>query len=152
MTAKDYFKNPDLYGWDIDKKLINIAKQNIEKTKLKNLDALLNQDYEKYDLVIGNPPYFEFSPPKEIKEKFKEVVNGRVNIFSLFIYQGIKWLKEEGYVSKTAYTRAHKYLSYLYKQGKFLRTGSIQDRTYIKVCEYKPNPKQERKLWRDLLR
>jgi|GEM_PF-74351 len=99
ITAKDYFKNPDLYGWDIDKKLVNITKENIPGTKLKNLDALLNQDYDKFDFVIGNPPYFEFSPSEEIREKFKEIINGRVNIFGLFIYQGIKWLKEGGYLA-----------------------------------------------------
>jgi len=99
ITAKNYFRNPDLHGWDIDKKLVDTAKRNISEAKLKNLDALLNQDYNEYDFVIGNPPYFEFSPPEKIREKFKEVVNGRINIFSLFIYQGIKWLKEDGHLA-----------------------------------------------------
>jgi len=87
ITAKEYFKNPELHGWDIDKNLVNIAKEVIPEATLKNIDALLNQDYDKYDFVIGNPPYYEFSPSEEIKEKFKEIINGRTNIFSLFIYQ-----------------------------------------------------------------
>jgi len=99
ITAKQYFKNPELYGWDIDKKLINIAKEIIPEARFKNLNALLNQDYDKYDFVIGNPPYYEFSPSEEIKQKFGEIINGRVNIFSLFIYQGIKWLREGGYLA-----------------------------------------------------
>ena len=96
ITADKYFKNPDIHGWDIDRELIDVAKENIPRAKLKNLDALLSQDYNKYDFVIGNPPYFEFSPPKEIRGKFREVINGRINIFSLFIYQGIKLLKKDG--------------------------------------------------------
>ena len=99
ITAKQYFKNPELHGWDIDKKLVNIAKEIVPEAKIKNLDALLNQDYGEYDFVIGNPPYYEFSPSIEIKKKYREIINGRVNIFSLFIYQGIKWLKEGGYLA-----------------------------------------------------
>ena len=99
ITAKKYFRNPELHGWDIDKKLINVTKQVVPKARLKNIDALLNQDYGKFDFVIGNPPYYEFTPPETIKKKFREIINGRVNIFSLFIYQGIKWLKKGGYLA-----------------------------------------------------
>ena len=99
ITVKDYFRDPDLYGWDIDRKLITIAKRVIPEAKFKKIDALLNTDYGKYDFVIGNPPYFEFSPSKEIEEKFKHITNGRINIFSLFICQGLNWLKKGGYLA-----------------------------------------------------
>jgi len=99
LTAKEYFKHPKLYGWDIDKKLVDIATKIAPSANLKHIDALLNQDYGKYDFVIGNPPYYEFSPPEKIKKKFRDIINGRVNIFGLFIYQGIKWLKEGGYLA-----------------------------------------------------
>ena len=99
ITAKKYFKDSELYGWDIDKKLVDITKQVAPEAHLKNTDALLSQDYDKYDFVIGNPPYYEFSPSEEIKKKFIAVINGRVNIFNLFIYQGIRWLKEGGYLA-----------------------------------------------------
>jgi len=99
ITAKKYFKNPELCGWDIDKKLINIAKELVQKANFKDTDALLSQDYNKYDFVIGNPPYYEFSPSETIKKKFGNIMNGRVNIFSLFICQGINWLKEGGYLA-----------------------------------------------------
>jgi adenine-specific DNA-methyltransferase len=99
ITAKNHFKNPELHGWDIEKKLVNTAKQIVPKAYFKNTDALLNEDYEKFDFVIGNPPYYEFKPSTEIRKKFKDVINGRVNIFSLFIYQGIKWLKKGGYLA-----------------------------------------------------
>jgi len=99
ITAKNYFKDSELYGWDIDKNLVNIASKVMPEAELNSLDALYNTDYGKYDFVIGNPPYFEFSPSKEIEEKFKRVTNGRINIFSLFICQGLNWLKNGGYLA-----------------------------------------------------
>jgi len=99
LAAKQYFKNPILYGWDIDKNLINITKKVVPETKTKCQDSLLNEDYNFFDFVIGNPPYFEFSPSSLINKKFTEIINGRINIFSLFVYQGIKWLKEGGYLA-----------------------------------------------------
>ena len=98
-TAKNYFRNPLLHGWDIDKKLTGIAKRIVPEAYLKNIDSLLNKDYGKFDFVIGNPPYYEFTPSETIKRKFEEIISGRVNIFSLFIYQGIKWLKEDRYLA-----------------------------------------------------
>lgn len=99
ITAKECFKNPELHGWDIDKNLVKITKKTIPEVRLKCLDSLHDEDYEKYDFVIGNPPYFEFSPSVEIKKRFGSVINGRVNIFNLFIYQGLNWLKEGGYLA-----------------------------------------------------
>jgi len=97
--AKRYFKNSELHGWEIDKNLVKATKKLSPESILKNIDSLTDESYDQFDLVIGNPPYFEFSPSIKIKNKFKEVINGRTNIFSLFIYQGIKWLKEGGYLA-----------------------------------------------------
>jgi adenine-specific DNA-methyltransferase len=99
LSAKKYFKNPKIYGWDIDKKLTEISKKTVPEANLKNIDSLLNDDYGRFDFVIGNPPYFEFNPSPEIRKKFREIINGRINIFSLFVYQGVKWLKEGGYLA-----------------------------------------------------
>ena len=99
ITAKEHFRNAVLHGWDIDKKLVEITNQTVPEARLKHIDALLNEDHRQYDFVIGNPPYFEFTPSKEIKEKFKRIINGRVNIFSLFVYQGLNLLKDGGYLA-----------------------------------------------------
>jgi len=99
ITAKKYFKNPKLGGWDIDKKLTDIAKELAPTANIKTSDALLNQEYGKYDFVIGNPPYYEFTPSETLRQKFGSIMNGRVNIFSLFIHQGINLLKEGGYLA-----------------------------------------------------
>jgi len=99
ISAKKYFKNPELHGLDVDKNLIKISKELTPESNLKVVDSLLSEDYDKFDFVIGNPPYFEFNPSPEIRNKFKEIINGRVNIFGLFIYQGLKWLKDGGYLA-----------------------------------------------------
>jgi adenine-specific DNA-methyltransferase len=51
---------------------------------------------EKFDFVIGNPPYFETKLESNLKEKFKEVINGRPNIYALFFKVGIDALREGG--------------------------------------------------------
>lgn len=99
ITAKKYLKNPELYGWDIDKKLVQISKKLIPEANLKNLDSLFNDEVGEFDFVIGNPPYFEFNTTEKIKRKFGDIINGRVNIFALFIYQGLRWLKDGGYLA-----------------------------------------------------
>ncbi len=85
ISANEYFKGADLRGWDIDSKLINISKTLAPYAKFEVTDALKKQDKGSYDIVIGNPPYYEFSPDKPIKEQFADIINGRANIFSLFI-------------------------------------------------------------------
>lgn len=99
LTAKKYFPNAELYGWDIDKNLIEISQKNNPEAKLQCVNSLENEQYESFDLVIGNPPYFEFTPPEKIRNKFQSIIGGRTNIFSLFVYQGLKWLKEGGYLA-----------------------------------------------------
>lgn len=99
ITAKKYFINPQLYGWDIDRKLIQIAKKILPTAHLEIKDALTEHKYEQYDFVIGNPPYYEFPPSQIIKQKFGNIINGRTNIFSLFIQQGINSLKHGGYLA-----------------------------------------------------
>jgi len=99
LTARDYFKKPILEGWEIDKKLTKIAKKLIPEAKILNHDSLKYKTKEKFDFIIGNPPYFEFQPDKEIKNLYAEVIGGRVNIFSMFIKLGIDYLKEGGYLA-----------------------------------------------------
>jgi len=135
ITAKEYFKNPELHGWDIDKKLVNVTKRVVPQAHLKNIDALLNQDYGKFDFVIGNPPYYEFTLSEIIKKKFRDIINGRVNIFSLFIYQGIKWLKEGGYLAYVVPPSMNNG-AYFLKLRKF-----IVDNSNIEYLHILDNPK-----------
>lgn len=100
LSCKKYFKNPILYGFDIDKKLINIASKLVKNASIKNFDFLnIDINKKKYDYIIGNPPYFELKLNEEIKEKYFDIIKGRVNIFSLFIKTGLDLLKDGGYLA-----------------------------------------------------
>lgn len=100
LSCKKYFKNPILYGFDIDKKLINIASKLVKNASIKNFDFLnIDINKKKYDYIIGNPPYFKLKLNEEIKKKYFDIIKGRVNIFSLFIKTGLDLLKDGGYLA-----------------------------------------------------
>ena len=100
LSCKKYFKNPILYGFDIDKKLINISSKLVKNASIKNFDFLnIDINKNKYDYIIGNPPYFELKLNEEIKKKYFDIIKGRVNIFSLFIKTGLDLLKDGGYLA-----------------------------------------------------
>lgn len=63
-----------------------------------NADFLRYDGLKEYDLIIGNPPYFELSKDQKTlyAEEYNEIYNGKVNIYSLFIYKSIKLLKLGG--------------------------------------------------------
>ncbi|NOY87999.1 MAG: N-6 DNA methylase [FCB group bacterium] len=99
LSAQEYFENPQLYGWEIDPHLVNLSQRINPQAKIIKADALKKKySHEKFDYVISNPPYYEFPPDKEIKDKFQEVIKGRSNIFSMFIKIGLEVLKPGGYL------------------------------------------------------
>jgi len=99
ISAREYFNSPELYGWDIDAKLIGLARKLVPDAKLRVTDALREEIAECYDFVIGNPPYYEFYPDRLIRKKFSNIVGGRTNIFGLFIELGLRLLKDGGYLA-----------------------------------------------------
>ncbi|OQA91316.1 MAG: Modification methylase VspI [Elusimicrobia bacterium ADurb.Bin231] len=99
ISAKKKFKNPVLYGWEKDRRLVEICAKTIPEAKIKKTNSLFETHIEQFDFVIGNPPYFEFTPSVKTAQRFKDVISGRVNIFSMFIYLGLAMLKKGGYLA-----------------------------------------------------
>ena len=103
LSCEKYFKNPKLNGFEIDKNLVSIASKLVKNSNIKNIDALNidanDNNKNKYDYVIGNPPYFEIKLNEKLKAKHFEIIKGRVNIFSLFIKIGLESLKDGGYLA-----------------------------------------------------
>ncbi len=58
-------------------------------------DFLKYESEIKYDLIIGNPPYVELSEYKDVKYT-STCINGRYNIYALFIEHAIKLLNDKG--------------------------------------------------------
>lgn len=63
-----------------------------------NMDFLEYETSEKFDLIIGNPPYFVMKK-SDVAKKYHEFFDGRPNIFILFIIKSLELLKDDGYLS-----------------------------------------------------
>lgn len=67
-------------------------------------DYLTKEFDTKFDLVIGNPPYFMFrgkhgTISKEVAKKYKDVIKGTANIYVLSTVKGLMDLNEGGVLS-----------------------------------------------------
>ena len=75
---------------------------NIKNKKYENNNVcIMNNDFlkydvqKKYDLIIGNPPYFVLKK-SDVDKKYFEYFNGRPNIFMLFIIKSFELLNDNG--------------------------------------------------------
>lgn len=100
-------------GFDINIDALNILEKKIYELSLKyeidikniNLeycDALYKDINEKYDIVIGNPPYLGEKNHKDVFQNIKKTEFGKkyysskMDYFYFFIEKGIEILKSEG--------------------------------------------------------
>ena len=71
-------------------------------TDISNV-SLLHRDFlqwdimneNKFDLIIGNPPYFVVKKD-QVDESFYHLIDGRPNIFVLFLIHSLQKLKDNG--------------------------------------------------------
>lgn len=70
-----------------------------DKLNIINSDFLKYNDYEygKYDLIIGNPPYYVMKK-KDVSTTMYKYFDGRPNIFILFIIKSLEMLSENGII------------------------------------------------------
>lgn len=76
---------------------------------------------EKFDLVIGNPPYGKIKLTDEIASRYKQSLYGHPNLYGLFIHLALNLTKENGTI---AYLTPTSFLSgeYFKKLRLFIRT------------------------------
>lgn len=84
------------HGWDIDPDVLAVARELVPTGVLEQRDALEPWTGEPFDLVIGNPPYFQFRATAEVRERFAPVISGRPNIFALFFQVALAALRPGG--------------------------------------------------------
>lgn len=94
--ASEKFPGISLSGWDIDQEILSVAKKVVPSADLKLRSGLDEYTGEKFDFVIGNPPYFELKLSADQKQRYYEVINGRPNIYGLFFKAGLDVLKPGG--------------------------------------------------------
>ena len=61
-------------------------------------DFLTYKNTLKYDLIIGNPPFFVMKK-KGVHSSYYKYFNGRPNIFIIFILKSLEYLKDNGILS-----------------------------------------------------
>ncbi|MGC9115745.1 MAG: HsdM family class I SAM-dependent methyltransferase [Fervidicoccaceae archaeon] len=99
LSAMEHFIEPELHCWEADPRLVEIAEKVVRGAHVEHVDSLRKPFEEEFDVVLGNPPYFEFKPDEEMKAKFGEIIWGRPNIYAFFIYLGLKVLKPNGFLA-----------------------------------------------------
>lgn len=83
--------------------LNNMIFESIKNKQSNNIN-LLNEDFikytdqNKYDLIIGNPPFYVMKK-HEAPNDYHEYFDGRPNIFLLFVIKSLKMLKSDGILS-----------------------------------------------------
>ncbi|MGC9181742.1 HsdM family class I SAM-dependent methyltransferase [Thermogladius sp.] len=98
LSAREYFVEPELYCWEVDPRLAEVAKRVVPEARVEVVDSLTKPFREEFDVVVTNPPYYEFRPDGWVRERFKEVIWGRVNIYALFVYLSLRLLKPGGWL------------------------------------------------------
>ena len=68
------------------------------KINIINTDFLKYNSDIKYDLIIGNPPYYVMKK-EDVHKKYYSFFEGRPNIFILFIIKSLEMLNENGILS-----------------------------------------------------
>lgn len=94
------FKGIFIDGIEYNKHIYKCIKDlefNSNRVKLYNMDYLESND-KKYDLIIGNPPYFVMKKENVNKDYYK-YFEGRPNIFVIFILHSLTKLKDNGILS-----------------------------------------------------
>lgn len=92
------YKNKNITGIELNENIYEKIKElDINNTELLN-ENFLEYEGKKYDLIIGNPPYYVLKKNK-VNKKYWEYITGRPNIFLLFIIKSLELLNDDGILS-----------------------------------------------------
>ena len=92
-------KNVKITGIEYNKNIYDKIKSfENEQIKIFNKDFLNIDDAKRFDLIIGNPPYYVIKK-SDVDPSYYEYFEGRPNIFILFIIKSLLLLKDQGILS-----------------------------------------------------
>lgn len=98
-TLKNINNDIDITGVELNETIFESIK-HLEEDNITLLnDNYLTHDFNsKFDLIIGNSPYFVMKK-KEVDPKYHDYFEGRPNIFILFIIKSLDLLNDNGIMS-----------------------------------------------------
>ena len=89
-------ENYDITGIEYDNTIYDSIKDDTyTNTTLIHADYLKWETSDKFDLIIGNPPYFVINK-NDMPDEYKGYYDGRPNIFIPFILKSLELLTERG--------------------------------------------------------
>ena len=114
-------------------------------TYAHNINFFQYPDENKFDTIIGNPPYVRF---RDICEKTKSLLdmslfNERTNLYMFFIYKAIKHLKDNGeliFITPREFLKATSSIelnNFIYENGTITDLINFGDKIIFK--DYNPN-------------
>lgn len=139
---------------EIDNKIIDISKSKYPYVNHINVDFLSFNFDKKYDLIIGNPPFFEIKK-NDIPDWYNHLAVGRTNIYYLFIYKCLQLLKKEGelrfiipsaFLSNVYSSKLREYIITNFKvidivffKDQKMFSNAIQSVVILKICKTEPD-------------
>ena len=108
-------------GIEYNKNIYESVKHlNHEQITILYSDYLQFESREKYDIIIGNPPFYVMTK-KYVNKKYYPYFEGRPNIFILFIIKSLELLSDNGILS---FVLPKNFLNCLYynKTRKYIQT------------------------------
>lgn len=105
LAAAKYFNLDKIYGYDIDVYALLVSVVRLVSTypdkgwpKLKNCNYLLEENKEKFDFIVGNPPYrvnLDDSTKAKLDEKYI-TSEGEKDLYTFFLEESINRLNSDG--------------------------------------------------------
>jgi type I restriction-modification system DNA methylase subunit len=86
-------------GLELNEKIYKTAKkQKFKNTRILNRDFLKYNSRKKFDLIVGNPPFYVLKK-NEVSSRYYYYFDGRPNIFVIFIMKALRLLNKNGILS-----------------------------------------------------
>ena len=99
LKSPEYNNNVNITGIELNNTIFEAIKQyETDNITLINDDYLKREFNTKYDLIIGNPPYFVMKKT-DVDKSYYNYFDGRPNIFILFIIKSLNLLNANGIIS-----------------------------------------------------
>lgn len=99
LQLNNRFSGLNFTGIEFNETIYNAIKGlQTNNIKLYNMDFLEYSSDNKFDLIIGNPPYFVMKK-SDVDNSFYPYFDGRPNIFILFVIKALQHLNNNGILS-----------------------------------------------------